>query len=202
MSLFLFRNFKTIKNLYEKKSDKDLYIVSFKTDLGQYDLNINLKHDKLILSCESEIEFLSVYSYSKEITFEEQKKLSNNFKSCENIEQCFTAFKNILNGISLKINNKNYESELSIEFSEEDSLAIKIIIPLIYGTYDNIEINFEKKQKNLFEQFKTLRNKYLKVKNMIDYHRCGNNYYNNEESLSTRMKKIESEEKESNSLFN
>ena len=104
MSLFLFRNFKTIKNLYEKKSDKDLYIVSFKTDLGQYDLNINLKHDKLILSCESEIEFLSVYSYSKEITFEELKKLSNNFKSCENIEQCFTAFKNILNGISLKIN--------------------------------------------------------------------------------------------------
>ena len=87
MSLFLFRNFKTIKNLYEKKSDKDLYIVSFKTDLGQYDLNINLKHDKLILSCESEIEFLSVYSYSKEITFEELKKLSNNFKSCENIEK-------------------------------------------------------------------------------------------------------------------
>ena len=37
---------------------------------------------------------------------------------------------------------------------------------------------------------------------MIDNHRCGNNYYNNEECLSTRMKKIESEEKESNSLFN
>ena len=31
----------------------------------------------VILSCESEIEFLSVYSYSKEITFEELKKLSN-----------------------------------------------------------------------------------------------------------------------------
>ena len=169
--------------------DKDFYSCSFKTDLGEYELNISLKHDKLILNCESEIEFLSLYTYSKELTFEELKNLSNNFKSCNNIEQIFTSFINILNGITIKINKTNYESKLYINFSDEDSLTMTIKIPLIYQTYENIDIIFEKQQKSILEQYSTLRAKYLKVRDLISAHNCNYNFGNLKDSLKEIEKK-------------
>ena len=80
-----------------------------------------------------------------------------------------------------------------MKFSDDESLTIKLTIPLIYNEYENIEINFDKKKKiEIFEQFKILRSKYLKVKDVISSHSCSRNYYNNdEESLSDKIKKIE-----------
>ena len=178
-------------NIYikEKKYEKEFYSCSFKTDLGEYELNISLKHDKLILNCESEIEFLSLYTYSKELTFEELKNLSNNFKSCSNIEQIFTSFINILNGITIKINKTNYESKLYIDFSDEDSLTMTIKIPLIYQTYENIDIIFEKQQKSILEQYSTLRAKYLKVRDLISAHSCNYDFGNIKDSLKEIEKK-------------
>ena len=154
-------------SLTEKKSDNESYIASFKTDIGEYEINLSLKHDKLIITCNSDVEFLSIYSYSKEINLDDFKKLSNSFKFCENIGQCFTAFKNVLKGITLKINNNDYISKFEVKFSDDDSLTIILTIPLINGEYENIEINFDKKKKiEIFEQFKILRSKYLKMKDL------------------------------------
>ena len=153
--------------LTEKRSDDESYIATFKTDLGEYEINLSLKHDKLIITCNSDVEFLSIYSYSKEINLDDFKKLSNSFKFCENIGQCFTAFKNVLTGITLKINNNDYISKFEVKFSDDDSLTIILTIPLINGEYENIEINFDKKKKiEIFEQFKILRSKYLKMKDL------------------------------------
>ena len=153
--------------LTEKKSDDESYIATFKTDLGEYEINLSLKHDKLLIICNSDVEFLSIYSYSKEINLDDLKKLSNSFKFCENIGQCFTTFKNALTGITLKINNNDYKSKFEVKFSDDDSLTIILTIPLINGEYENIEINFDKKKKiEIFEQFKILRSKYLKMKDL------------------------------------
>ena len=123
------------------------------------------------------------------------KNLSNNFKSCNNISQIFTAFINILNGITIKINNTEYKSKLNIKFSDDDSLTMTIKIPLIYQTFENIEIIFEKKEKNIFEQYTTLRNKYLKVKNLISNHESSNSLFgNNVTNLANRIKEIEKTE--------
>ena len=146
-------NINTKKNnflLKEKKSEKDFYSFSFKTDLGDYELNISLKEDKLLLNCESELDYLSVYTYSKEMSLEELKRLSINFKSFENNEQIFAAFINILKGIYMKIDKTVYESELNIKILDDDSLIMNIKIPLIYGNYEKFEIIFEKKEKKIF----------------------------------------------------
>ena len=91
----------------------------------------------------------------------------NSFKFCENIGQCFTTFKNALTGITLKINNNDYKSKFEVKFSDDDSLTIILTIPLINGEYEKIEINFDKKKKiDIFEQFKILRSKYLKMKDL------------------------------------
>ena len=62
--------------LTKKKSDDESYIATFKTDLGEYEINLSLKHDKLLIICNSDVEFLSIYSYSKEINLDDFKKLS------------------------------------------------------------------------------------------------------------------------------
>ena len=153
--------------LTEKKSDDESYIATFKTDVGEYEINLSLKHDKLLFICNSDVEFLSIYSYSKEINLDDLKKLSNSFKFCENIGQCFTTFKNALTGITLKINNNDYKSKFEVKFSDDDSLTIILTIPLINGEYEKIEINFDKKKKiDIFEQFKILRSKYLKMRDL------------------------------------
>ena len=70
-----------------------------------------------------------------------------------------------------------------------------IKIPLIYQTFENIEIIFEKKEKNIFEQYTTLRNKYLKVKNLISNHESSNSIFgNNVTNLANRIKEIEKTE--------
>ena len=153
--------------LTEKKSDDESYIATFKTDLGEYEINLSLKHDKLLIICNSDVDFLSIYSYSKEINLDDLKKLSNSFKFCENIGQCFTTFKNVLTGITLKINNNDYISKFEVKFSDDDSLTIILTIPLINGEYEKIEFNFDKKKKiEIFEQFKILRSKYLKMRDL------------------------------------
>ena len=153
--------------LTEKKSDDESYIATFKTDLGEYEINLSLKHDKLLIICNSDVEYLSIYSYSKEINLDDLKKLSNSFKFCENIGQCFTTFKNALTGITLKINNNDYKSKFEVKFSDDDSLTIILTIPLINGEYEKIEFNFDKKKKiDIFEQFKILRSKYLKMRDL------------------------------------
>ena len=76
-NLFSFNsNFSDSTSFTEKKSEKEFYSASFKSDLGYYIFNIHLKHDKILFDIESEVEYLSQYTYSKEITFEELKNLN------------------------------------------------------------------------------------------------------------------------------
>ena len=71
---------------------------------------------------------------------------------------------------------------------------MNVKIPLIYGTYEKLEIIFEKKPKVIIDQYKTLRTKYLKVKDLILYHSCsGKNFFgpNIPENLEEKLKNIE-----------
>ena len=84
-------------------NEKNFYTTNLKTDKGDYILEIKLNEDKINISCNSEIEFLSIYSYSKELSYQELIKMSNNFKSCNNITQIFDFLRNIIYGILIKI---------------------------------------------------------------------------------------------------
>ena len=193
--LFSQQNTKSTNIFGEKKSDNESYTAPFKTDLGEYNLNLSLNHDKLIITFNSNIEFLSIYTYSKEINLEDFKKLSNSFSSYVNIEQCFTAFKNALKGITIKINNNDYKSKSEVKFSDDDSLLIILKIPLINEEYENIEINFDKKKKKeVFEQFKILRSKYLKMKDIVLKHQKNDNPFSKDPMIT----EIEGIEKENN----
>ena len=92
-------------SIKDKKYENEFYSCFLKTDIGDYELFLLIKLDKFILNTESEIVFLSLYSYSKELTFGLFKKLFNNFNSCNNIHQKFISFINILNVIAIEINS-------------------------------------------------------------------------------------------------
>ena len=51
--------------------------------------------------------------------------------------------------------------------SENDAISLLIKIPLISGKFEDIKILFKKQKKDIEEQFKKLKKKYLKIKSIV-----------------------------------
>ena len=51
--------------------------------------------------------------------------------------------------------------------SENESISLLIRIPLITGKFEEIKIGFKKAKRDIEEQFKKLKKKYLKIKSMV-----------------------------------
>ena len=116
----------------------------------------------------SEIDYVSLYSYSKEYTLEEFIKLGNCFKICNNLKNVFKTLENLIKGISFKVNNTSYDSKMELKVSSDQFLSLHFKIPMMYLSYENIEIKFDRKEKNFDEQYKILRQKYLKLRKLIN----------------------------------
>jgi hypothetical protein len=51
--------------------------------------------------------------------------------------------------------------------SENDSISLVIKIPLISGKYEEIRILFKKAKRDIEDQFKKMKKKYLKIKSIV-----------------------------------
>ena len=152
----------------------------------QYNIKLKLIKAKINIMCTSTIDYLSLYDYSLDISFQEFLNLGKCFKSCSNLEEIFNLLKNILKGIRLSIiknesiSNKgtnintvfssddDYESKYSsvnLECQEGKTFKIILRIPLLSGNYEFITLELNKKEKNnIIESYNKLRQKYLNVK--------------------------------------
>ena len=151
----------------------------------QYNIKLKLIKAKINIMCTSTIDYLSLYDYSLDISFQEFLNLGKCFKSCSNLEEIFNLLKNILKGIKLNIikdesfsnqeTNINtglyypdYESNSSsvnLECHEGKTFKIILKIPLLSGSTELISLELNKKEKNnIIESYNKLRQKYLNVK--------------------------------------
>ena len=151
----------------------------------QYNIRLKLIKAKINIMCTSTIDYLSLYDYSLDITFQEFLNLGKCFKSCSNLEEIFNLLKNILKGIRLSIiknesiSNKgantntgffsddyeNNSSSVNLECQEGKTFKIILRIPLLSGNYEFITLELNKKEKNnIIESYNKLRQKYLNVK--------------------------------------
>ena len=109
-----------------------------------------------------------MYNYSIVISYEEFCDLGKSFKLCDNIYDVFNTLKNIFDEISFTSNSiKDLKSSARLIQAENDSLSLVIKIPLISGKYEEIRIVFKKAKKDLEEQFKKMKKKYLKIKSLV-----------------------------------
>ena len=151
----------------------------------QYNIKLKLIKAKISIMCTSTIDYLSLYDYSLDITFQEFLNLGKCFKSCSNLEEIFNLLKNILKGIRLSIiknesiSNKgantntgffsddyeNNSSSVNLECQEGKTFKIILKIPLLSGSTELITLELNKKEKNnIIESYNKLRQKYLNVK--------------------------------------
>ena len=175
-------------NKKKEKEDKKDYEFSRILNLDglPYNIKLNLIKEKINIMCSSTIDYLSLYDYSLDITFQEFLNLGKCFKSCSNLEEIFNLLKNILKGIRLSIiknesiSNKgtninivfssddDYESKYSsvnLECQEGKTFKIILKIPLLSGSTELITLELNKKEKNnIIESYNKLRQKYLNVK--------------------------------------
>ena len=166
-----------------------------------YNLILKLAKSKIIITCNSVHDYISLYDNYAEISYSEFLNLGKCFKSCSDLEEIFNLLKNVLKGIKLSIIKDkfletfffdcNSESKTSsIKFTatdgEEKSLGLYLTIPLLSGIDEKICIEFKQKEKNIYESFKKLRTKYLNVKRYA------------EDKYSSNKQKIENIESEIN----
>ena len=163
-----------------KQNYNNKQLKSFKEeDPNEISQNLYLKNEsfivkykkgksKISISCNPKDDFVSLYDYSIEISFEEFCKLGKNFKICENIDDIFKIIKNIVEEVKFtKKKGSDIESNIRIEYSSDDIIYLLLKIPLLTGTYEEIKIEFKKTKKDVNEQFRKLKEKYLKIKNMV-----------------------------------
>ena len=125
----------------------------------QYNIRLKLIKAKINIMCTSTIDYLSLYDYSLDITFQEFLNLGKCFKSCSNLEEIFNLLKNILKGIRLSIiknesiSNKgantntgffsddyeNNSSSVNLECQEGKTFKIILKIPLLSGSTELIK---------------------------------------------------------------
>ena len=139
------------------KIDKEVFIIKFKKE-----------NNNVLILCIPIDEFACLYEYSIQITYEEFCKLGKNFNMCENIDDIFKILKNIVEGV--KVTQKkglDLQSYIKIEYSSDDTIVLIFKIPLLTGTYEEIKVEFKKTKKDINEQFKKLKEKYLQLKTLV-----------------------------------
>ena len=123
---------------------------------------------KISISCNSKDDFTSLYNYSIVLSFEDFCDLGKSFKLCDNIYDVFNTLKNIFEEIGFSSNSiKEMKSNARLVQAENDTIFLVIKIPLISGKFEEVKIGFKKTKKDIEEQFKKMKKKYLKIKSIV-----------------------------------
>ena len=151
-----------------KKSEK-MCVIELPLNEENYLIKIRVTDaSKLSMNCSSKEGFTSAYNYSIVVSYEEFCEMGKTFKLCDNIYEVFNTLKNIFEEISFSSTSiKEMKSNARLIQSDNDAICLLIKIPLISGKYEEIKITFKKAKKDIEEQFKKLRKKYLAIKSIV-----------------------------------
>ena len=168
------RNFypKTPQQFSEKKTSKKsekMCVIELPLNEEKYLIKIRVTDaSKLSITCNSKEGFTAAYNYSIAISYEEFCEMGKTFKLCDNIYEVFNTLKNIFEEISFFSSTiKEMKSNARLIQSDNDAISLLIKIPLISGKYEEIKITFKKAKKDIEEQFRKLKKKYLAIKSIV-----------------------------------
>jgi hypothetical protein len=160
--------------LIELPLNEEKYIIKLKVN----------DSSKLSLSCNAKEDFTSLYNHSIILSYEEFCDMGKSFKLCDNIVEVYNTLKNIFEEISFSCNSiKEMKANARLIQSENETISLVIKIPLISGKYEEIKIEFKKGKKDIEEQFKKMRNKYLKIKSLVYMRKYGDSKNKNNRNL-------------------
>lgn len=148
------------RNSLGKKNDNIIQLF-FESNKRVYYLKIEMTNsNSLLFTCNRKDDAISLYEYSKEISFEDLRELSKNFKTCDNIIEIFNTLDNTLT-------NHSHKSNPRIDHLE-DSIVLFYITPLLSGKYEDINIILTKKERDVNTQFPILKKEYEKLRTRHD----------------------------------
>ena len=152
----------------QKKPEKSC-IIELPLNDEKYTIKFKVNNSsKITITCNTKEEFTSAYNYSVVLSYEEFCDLGKSFKLCDNIYDVFNTLKNIFEEISFSSSSiKEMKASAGLMQSENESISLLIRIPLITGKFEEIKIGFKKAKRDIEEQFKKLKKKYLKIKSMV-----------------------------------
>lgn len=139
------------------KIDQEIFIIKF------------VKEDnKISIFCLPLDEFVCLYDYSIQISYEEFCKLSKIFSVYESIDDIFKIIKNIVEEVNISKNEEELtRSKIYIKYTTNESIILYLKLPTLIGTYEKIKIEFNKVEKDINKQFQKLKKNFLNLKTVI-----------------------------------
>ena len=152
----------------QKKPEK-ICIIELPMNDEKYTIKLKITDaSKMSITCNAKEDFTSCFNYAVVVSYEEFCELGKSFKLCDNIYDVFNTLKNIFDEISFSSNSiKEMKSNAKLIQTENDTVSLIIRIPLITGKFEEIKIGFKKAKKDIEEQFRKLKKKYLKIKSIV-----------------------------------
>ena len=152
----------------QKKPEK-ICIIELPMNDEKYTIKLKITDaSKMAITCNAKEDFTSCFNYAVVVSYEEFCELGKSFKLCDNIYDVFNTLKNIFDEISFSSNSiKEMKSNAKLIQTENDTVSLIIRIPLITGKFEEIKIGFKKAKKDIEEQFRKLKKKYLKIKSIV-----------------------------------
>ena len=179
-------------NMIKKKFNQTLFLNNEK-----FIITVKETESKIILECIPDDEFTSLFDYTIDLSLENFYSLGKSFKQCDNLDEIYNLIQNIMLqqnlpqiNLNAPVNNSNnlnmnvaptpssnlMSPSIKLESMNNDSFALLFKIPLYSGKYEDIRIEFLKNEKNIYNQYEKLKNKYFKIKSIA----LG---YNNNENI-------------------
>ena len=190
----MMKNNQMNNNIDNTKQSDDNFNKELELDNETYILKIKkIKPSRISMKCENKFDYLSLYYYSINLSYEEFCKLARTFRLFDNIDEIFDTIKNLIKGINYSfrndgavnqylqqppLNNLNSmsnnsstsnrlndeEQNVKLVRSENDSINLILKIPLLNEKYEKIKIEFKKENRDLKQQFEKIKEKFLKIK--------------------------------------
>ena len=168
-------------------------IIELPLNEEKYEIKIKVNDaSKLSLVCNPKEDFTSLYNYTVIITYEQFLEMGKTFKLCDNIVEVYNTLKNIFEEISFSSSSiKEMKANARLIQTENETISLIIKIPLITGKYEEVKIEFKKGKRDVEEQFKKLKNKYLKIRAIVYSKKNGDKNKNNRNLVDELIEEFE-----------
>ena len=125
------------------------------------------KNDTILITCNLKDDTVTLFDYYKELSFEDFNLMGKSLKQCDDINDVYIFLKNVFSESKITTSRESLSSKVELQILDNEKIVLLLKIPLFTEKYEEIKIEFSKKNKDFSNQYIKIREKYQSLKKMV-----------------------------------
>ena len=93
--------------------------------------------------------------------------MGKSLKQCDDINDVYIFLKNVFSESKITTSRESLSSKVELQILDNEKIVLLLKIPLFTEKYEEIKIEFSKKNKDFSNQYIKIREKYQSLKKMV-----------------------------------